>query len=56
MPISLFFPKMHNVCVKSEYEHCGISPIVTWYAISFLETMLINTPNLGYEMVVTPTK
>ena len=31
-----------------------MSPIVTQYAMSSLETMLINTPNPRYEMTITP--
>ena len=41
--------------MKSGHVQCGMLPIVhsahSIYAMSSLETMLINTPNFGYGMV-----
>ena len=39
-----------STCVQ-----CGMLPILTWYAINSLETMLIITPKIGYGMAITPT-
>ena len=52
-PISPFFPKaMEDILMKSEHVYWRMSPIVTQCVLSFLETMLMITPNLGYGMAI----